>query len=168
MRIGLSVLIVASCIASASAQERTVHSMESLSRRSFSELECIYRAAEPGNRPEGFHRGHVVLPPCDFLAGPRAKVSNFLWQGKHFCDDSLVNQFRGAKFIKAQVASGDSWLDGRPAHILDYQQTSRLWADVRDEAREVSPGVYLGAMYLRRCPEPKLKLIFILERDCCR
>jgi hypothetical protein len=131
-------------------------------------LEQIYRAAEPGARPAGFYRGHVVLPPCSFLAGPRAKTSNFLWQGKHFCDDTLINQWRGVRLIQAQVAPGESWLDGRPAHILDYQHTSILWRDVRDETREVSPGVYIGAMYLRRCPEPRLKLLFLLEKDCGR
>ena len=81
---------------------------------------------------------------------------------------ALINQFRGLRFIRANVALGDSWLDGRPAHVLDYQKTSLIWNDVRDEAREVSPGVYLGAMYLRRCPEPRLKVMFVLETECCR
>ncbi len=41
---------------------------------------------------------------------------------------------------------GESLLDGQPALILDYSK-SRLWPDVRDEEREVSPGLYLGIMY---------------------
>ena len=108
--------------------------------------------------------GTSSFSPCIFLAGPREGVANFVWQGKHFCDATLINQWRGVRMIKAEVGPGDSWLDGRPAHILDYRHTSLLWSDVRDETREVSPGVYVGAMYQRRCPEPRLKLLFILEK----
>ena len=149
------------------AQERPAYTLEGLSRLPWCELERIYREAELGNQPIGFHRGHVVYPPCVFLAGPREQVSNFAWQGKHFCDAELINQWRGVRMIKAEVGPGESWLDGRPAHILDYQHTSVLWRDVRDETREVSPGVYIGAMYLRRCPQPRLKVLFLLEKDAC-
>jgi hypothetical protein len=144
------------------------YSIDELACRSWNELESIYRSAAPGSAPSGFMRGRVVFPPCAVLAGPREKVSNALWQGKHFCGDGLINQWRGVKFIKGAVSPGESWLDGRPAHILDYQNTSVLWNDVRDETREVSPGVYIGLMYLRRCPEAKLKLMFLLESDVCR
>lgn len=134
--------------------------------RPFCELEAIYRQAEPGRIPCGFMRGHVVFRPDDFLSGVRSKLVNFSWQGKHIHGDSLINQFRGFRLIRGQVEAGESWLDGRPAHILNYQHTSLLWHDVRDETREVSPGVYVGAMYLRRCPEPYLKVMFVLRQEC--
>jgi hypothetical protein len=79
----------------------------------------------------------------------------------------LVNQWAGVRAIRASVCPGPSWLDGKPAIILDYSATSRVWSDVRDEMREVSPGLYLGAMYLRRCPEPRLKLYFVLQTCAC-
>lgn len=139
------------------------HTFDDLICRSWCELEAIYRAASPGTVPCGFYRGHVVYREDDFLAGPRAKLNNFAWQGKHFYGDSLINQFRGVKMIRAKVAPGESWLDGRPALILDYHHTSLFWKDVRDEMREVSPGVYVGAMYLRRPHEPKLKVLFVVE-----
>jgi hypothetical protein len=167
-RLGLAALIVVLSSLPATAQEGPVYTLDSLARLPWCELERIYRDAEPGTRPEGFHRGKVVHPSCEFLSGPRAGVSNFLWQGKHFCDATLINQWRGMRLIKAEVAPGESWLDGRPAHILDYQHSSKLWADVRDETREVSPGVYIGAMYLRRCPQPRLKVLFLLEKSPCR
>jgi hypothetical protein len=44
------------------------------------------------------------------------------------------------------VYTADSWLDGRPALVFDYSR-SRLWPNVRDEVREVAPGLYLGIMY---------------------
>jgi hypothetical protein len=150
------------------ADEPFAYTLDDLARRPWCELEAIYRRAGPGSAPNGFLRGHVVYRPDDFLAGPREKFANFTWLGKHFSDGALINQFRGLRFIRANVALGESWLDGRPAHVLDYQNTSHIWKDVRDEAREVSPGVYIGAMYLRRCPEPRLKVLFILEADCCQ
>ena len=142
------------------------YTLDDLARRPWCELEAIYRAADAGTAPCGFMRGHVVFRDDDFLAGPRSKLNNFAWQGKHFSDGALINQFRGVKMIRAKVAPGDSWLDGRPALILDYHHTSLLWFDVRDEMREVSPGVYVGCMYLRRPHEAKLKVMFILE--ACR
>jgi len=163
-----AVLVLLLSVLPSAAQDRPVHTLDSLSRLSWCELEQIYRQAEPGESPQGFHRGHVIYPPCDKLAGPRERISNFLWLGKHFCGTTLINQWRGVRLIKADVGPGESWLDGRPAHILDYQHTSLLWRSVRDETREVSPGVYIGAMYLRHCPEPQLKLLFLLERAPCR
>ena len=166
-RIAYCGLVLIFCVLPMAAQDRPVHTLESLSCLPWCELDKLYREAAPGNAPSGYYRGHVVFRPCDFLAGPRERMTNFMWQGKHICGSNLINQFRGVCLIKGEVGTGESWLDGKPAHILDYQHTSKLWADVRDEAREVSPGVYIGAMYLRRCPEPKLKVMFILERSGC-
>ncbi len=49
---------------------------------------------------------------------------------------------------------------------MDYQGSSLIWNDVRDELREVAPGLYLGAMYLRRSTGPKFKMWFALEASC--
>jgi hypothetical protein len=88
-----------------------------------------------------------------------------LWHGKVFCaaDCTLINQWCGMKAIRAKVFYGPSWLDGKPSIIMDYSGTSRSWAEVRDEVREVSPGLYLGVMYLRKCPRPEQKMYFVLE-----
>src|SRR5207253_1932884 len=80
------------------------------------------------------------------------------------CSESLVNQWCGFRAIKAQVAYGPSCLDGKPSIIMDYSGTSRIiWKDVRDEAREVAPGVYLGLMFKRKDCQPVFKLYFTLE-----
>lgn len=140
-----------------------------LERKSWAELEQIYRDAEPGRLPHGFAKGRVVYCPGTFLGGVKSEVAQLVWRGKHFsaADGMLINQWCGVRAIRAAVSFGPSWLDGKPAIILDYSGTSRLWADVRDEMREIAPGVYLGAMYLRRCPEPRLKLFFILRTCAC-
>jgi hypothetical protein len=88
-----------------------------------------------------------------------------MWQGKIFDEsgNSAVNKFFGLKVIRANVYCAESWRDGRPALILDYSETSRLYAPYRDEIREVAPGLYLGLMYERTSPAPKLKMYFVLE-----
>jgi hypothetical protein len=144
------------------------YTFESLCHMSWHELEQIYHEADIGTRPEGFTRGRAIYH--GFLAKPRGCVTNFLWKGKHFCEasESLINQFCGVRMIRAHVAPGPSWLDGRPALILDYRETSRVWHDARDETREVAPGLYVGAMLLQRCPEPRVKVWFVLEAaPCC-
>jgi hypothetical protein len=122
--------------------------------------------------PHGFARGRVVYPCQDRLGNLKSRIARVLWRGKDFCatEQMLVNRWLGLRAIEATVSYGPSWLDGKPSLILDYSGTSRIWADVRDEMREVCPGVYVGAMYLRRCPQPKLKVFFILQAacPCCR
>jgi len=107
----------------------------------------------------------VIYCAEEFLARAKSKTSQALWHGKIFCasEGTLINQWCGLRAIRGTISQGNSWLDGKPALILDYSQTSRVWADVRDEMREIAPGLYLGAMYLRRCPEPRLKVYFVLQ-----
>jgi hypothetical protein len=140
-------------------------SLEELAALPWPELERLYRQATPGAVPDGFARGRVIYPPWERHGGAKARAAGLVWRGKHFCaaDGTLVNQWLGVRAIRARVGYATSWLDGRPAIVLDYCGTSRRWADVRDEMREVAPGLYLGAMYLRRCPEPRLKLFFVLQ-----
>jgi hypothetical protein len=138
------------------------YSLDRLTCMSPCELEQLYRSAVPGAIPDGYLRGKAIYCPDTFLAGPRGKVTNFLWRGKVFCGDTLVNQWRGVRAMHARVYYGPSSLDGRPAIILDYCGMSHVWRDVRDEIREVCPGVYLGRMYRRACPEPKFQMFFAL------
>jgi hypothetical protein len=140
-------------------------SLDALAALPWPELEHLYRQATPGAVPDGFARGRVVYPPWERHGGAKARAAGLFWRGKHFCaaDGTLVNQWLAVRAIRARVGYGASWLDGRPAIVLDYCGTSHRWADVRDEMREVGPGLYLGAMYLRGCPEPRLKLFFVLQ-----
>jgi hypothetical protein len=136
-----------------------------LNPMNWDDLDFIYRQAEPGRIPNGFAQGRVVYCPDAGLAKIKSRAAQLIWKGKDFCaeEGTLVNQWCGIRAIRATVSYGTSWLDGKPAIILDYSGTSRVWSDVRDEMREISPGVYVGAMYLRRCPEPRLKLFFVLR-----
>ncbi|MCI0680572.1 MAG: hypothetical protein L0Y71_00590 [Gemmataceae bacterium] len=141
---------------------------ERLTCMSWDELQGLYRDAKPGNVPSGFVRGRTMFNPCEFLPGPRTKIANCLWKGKHFCaeEGTLVNQWLGVRAIRANIYPGVSWLDGQPSLILDYADSSLIWRDARDEMREVAPGLYVGFMHVRRCPEPRLKTLFVLK--ACR
>lgn len=144
---------------------QAAYSLEQLAHLSQAELECLYRNAEAGTIPAGYLHGKALYCPTEPFAGAKSRVTALLWRGKIFdpCSGTLVNQWRGFRAIRARVYYGTSWLDGGSAIIMDYQGLSRDWADVRDEMRPVGPCIYLGVMYLRRCPEPKLKMFFALE-----
>jgi len=45
------------------------------------------------------------------------------------------------------VYRDESWFDGKEAIILDYSKTSLVAHWIRDEIREVAPGLYLGIVY---------------------
>jgi hypothetical protein len=142
------------------AQEHPApQSLKDLSRLGWDELECLYRAAPPGPVPEGYTRGLALYDRDRPLARPRAGVSRVLWHGKHFdpCAGMMVNQWLGFRAVHARVCYGPSWLDGGPSVVMDYRGTARVWGNVRDEVREVTPGLYLGIMFRdkggRHCPQ---------------
>lgn len=140
------------------------YTLAQLTRMSRCALEALYRDAEPGSVPCGRTRGKPIHCPDEPLARLRSKAVGTVWRGKLFGpDEMLINQWLAFRAIRARVYVGPSWCDGRPSIILDYHDTSRVWADVRDEIREVSPGVYLGRMYRRDCAQPQFKMFFALE-----
>jgi hypothetical protein len=53
----------------------------------------------------------------------------------------------GLNAIVAQVYKGPSWLDGKECIILDYSKTSIVAQWIRDEIRQIEPGMYLGKVY---------------------
>jgi hypothetical protein len=139
--------------------------LEGLARLSWPELEALYRQAEPGPVPTGYARGRAVYCPDKRLSGARSALTRALWHGKVFdcAGAGLVNQWCGFRAIHAEVYYGPSWLDGCPSIVMDYSRTSKVWADVRDEVREVAPGLYLGRMYKRKPCGPEFQMFFALQ-----
>ena len=119
------------------------------------ELDRRFRASGPGALPAGPVVGAMMLFPGTPLAKPIAHlVRAFAWQGKVFQADrsELVNRillFR-IKAVRAKVLQGHSWFNGRPCTVLDYSQTSLVAPMVRDEIREIEPGLWLGLAYMWR------------------
>lgn len=139
-----------------------------LVRMSRDELDSVYRNGTLPTIPAGKVRGTAIPSPGSSFTPARSKATKVVWQGKVFdpCCGTATNKFFGIRAVKANVYAGESWMDGKPALILDYSQTSIIYADVRDEIREVGPGLYLGAMYEERCCGPRLKMYFVLEATC--
>ena len=159
-------IVCADAVPARAQDKLAVPCFEELILKNSCELEQIYRQAKPGTFPVGFARGHVIYRQNEPLAHSKERVTALLWHGKHFsADGTLINQWAGVRAIRAKVHFGESWLDGQQSIILDYSDTSLLWSDVRDEMREVAPGLYVGAMYRGRCQQ--LKLYFVLQTTGC-
>lgn len=122
--------------------------MNDLVRMSQAELTALFHAAPAAPTPSGFLPGRAIKNPGSRRTVLNARFTRLMWQGKIFRNDgTMINRFFGVgRMIPAEVYVSDSILDGRPALILDYSR-SRLWPTVRDEIREVAPGLYLGIMY---------------------
>ena len=157
-------LLVAVNGRSVAADPLAAASPPDLVRMSRCDLEALYRSAAIGCPPSGVTRGRAIVNPGSRMTVPTSKIIRVLWQGKVFTDDGMmVNRVLGMRAVLAHVYAGDSWLDGRPAVVMDYCGASKLFPNVRDEIREIGPGLYLGVTYLRREAGPQLAAFFTLE-----
>ena len=156
---------VSSPVAQADPPVTPVLSVDILAGMSWPELECLYRNADAGAAPEGFAEGKAIYCPGARFSGARSRLTDFVWRGKVFdgADGSLVNQWRGLRAIRARVGYGPSLVDGKPSILMDYHDTSWVWSDVRDEMREVAPGLYLGRMYRCKKGAPEFQMFFALQ-----
>ena len=129
------------------------------------ELDAIYRGGTAPSTLSGKVRGTAIPSPGSCFGPARSKATKVVWQGKVFdpCCGTATNKFFGLPAVKANVYAGESWMDGKPALILDYSQTSLVYRNMRDEIREVAPGLYLGLMYEDDCCCRRLKMYFVQE-----
>ncbi|WP_028063959.1 hypothetical protein [Solirubrobacter soli] len=120
-------------------------------RMSQPELDDVFRAAVAGDIPKGVTHGTAIALPGTPIAPPLVAVARLGWIGKTFAPDggSLRNRIGplGVPLIPAKVYRQDSWLDQREAIILDYSRSTPGFRPIRDEIREVAPGVWLGIVY---------------------
>jgi hypothetical protein len=121
------------------------------------ELDEIYKNCEhAGAIPKGEMRGTAIVAGSS-LSRTLAKIARmFAWQGKVFdifaADGTagvLLNKvtFFSLTFIVAKVYRDKSWMDGEETIVIDYSTTSFFCRKVRDEIREIEPGVYLGKVW---------------------
>jgi hypothetical protein len=121
------------------------------------ELDEVFTNAPAGALPNGQGEGAAIIAPGTAVTDIIAKfVHIFSWKGKVFEPDAIDPQratlknrllLLGTHAIIAQVYRGPSWLDDKECIILDYSHTSIVAQWIRDEIREVSPGLYLGVVY---------------------
>lgn len=130
---------------------------EQFLKLSSTQLDDIFRASPTGDIPVGQGEGTAIIAPGTVVSDDIARfVHIFSWKGKVFERDTvnpehgwLKNRILllGTKAIIAQVYKGESWFDGKQCIILDYSHTSIVAQWIRDEIREVSPGIYLGLVF---------------------
>jgi hypothetical protein len=120
------------------------------------ELDEVYRNSEAGNIPRGDTRGTAIVAGSMLAKLYAAFARLFAWQGKVFdifAEDGtaglLINKisFFSVTFVVAKVYRDTSWLDGKETIVIDYSTTSFFCRKIRDEIREVEPGVYLGKVW---------------------
>ncbi len=81
-------------------------------------------------------------------------------------DTYFANRWIGnRRWIGSYYVIGPSWLDGKPAIVLEYPKGTPLFANMHDEIREISPGLYLGTVFMRE-PCPYLRGFFAIEMPC--
>ena len=118
-------------------------------------LDTLFRASPAGPIPHGRLPGTAVLFPGSAVCGLLARLVHLLvWQGKETEPPgrslrNLVGPL-GTRTIRALLCHDRSWVDGGPCVLIDYSTTSRVAHMVRDEVRLVSPGLYLGVVWLWR------------------
>jgi hypothetical protein len=128
------------------------YDVQQLLKMSQEQLDALFTASPAGEIPDGEAEGTAIVAPGTTYSANIAKfISNFAWQGKVFDAKKGVLRNKilplGLNAIIAKVYKGDSWLDGKQCIVLDYSDTSLLAQWIRDEIREISPGVYLGKVY---------------------
>ena len=123
-----------------------------LLKMSQQQLDELFKASPAGEIPNGPAKGTAIIAPgttySDEVAG---FVKKFGWQGKVFdaAKGLLKNRIllAGVEAIVAKVYKAPSWLDGKECIVLDYSDTSLVARLIRDEIRQLQPGLYLGKVY---------------------
>jgi len=123
-----------------------------LMKLSQAELDDLFRNSPVGPIPDGEAEGTAIIAPGTKLEETAAKFIHMVaWQGKIF--DAAIGELRnkillfGLTGVTAKVYKDKSWFDGKECIALDYSKTSLLAHWVRDEIREVAPGIYLGIVF---------------------
>lgn len=116
------------------------------------ELDNLFSSSPAGVIPNGEAHGTAIISPgTSFSKAIAAIINTFAWQGKTFdaAHGTLTNRILvfGLNAIVAQVYKSESWFDGKECIVLDYSHTSLVAEHIRDEIRQIGPGMYLGVVY---------------------
>jgi hypothetical protein len=128
-------------------------SLKQLQQLSTDELEQLFAHADAAPIPVGFSRGQVIVLTGRPLPKVGAWAANLVWKGKHFDEDGrFINQWLCFRALHSHAVCGPSWYDGRPCLVLEYPPGTPLLGNMRDELREIGPGLYLARAYERSPP----------------
>ena len=149
---------------------QTPLNFDSLGKMSSLQLEELYRNGKAFEPSDGYLKGRAFPKPDKFGHQLRSESISLVWKGKNIYtkDAIMLNQVGKKQMIAASISKDESWLDGKPSVIFDYAIGPKWAQKARDEVREIAPGLYLGIMYYRECPCPKIAMFFALENCNCK
>jgi hypothetical protein len=134
-------------------EERNMaYDVPQLLKMSQAQLDELFTKSAPGKIPDGEADGTAIVAPGTKYNKEIARfINHFAWQGKVFDAKKGVLKNRitafGLNAIIAKVYKAPSWLDGKECIVLDYSETSLVAKWIRDEIRQIGPGLYLGKVY---------------------
>jgi hypothetical protein len=128
------------------------YDLSQLLKMSQAQLDELFTNSAPGEIPDGEANGTAIVAPGTTYTKEIADfINHFAWQGKVFDSKKGVLKNRilsfGLNAIIAKVYKAPSWLDGKECIVLDYSDTSFVAHWIRDEIRQIGPGMYLGKVY---------------------
>ncbi len=126
--------------------------MKDLMAMSPVELDNLYKNSPIGEIPNGQSNGKVLFVfQISMWEVFSSLIDSLIWQGKIFYREQgfLLNRLTvlGFHMIEAKVYRGNSQFSEGESIILDYSKSSFIAQKIRDEIREVAPGLYLGQAY---------------------
>lgn len=101
---------------------------------------------------------------------------HFPWRGKSFASRTIATRGDGInrvfgdaqprRWFRFETFIGPSRADGGPALQLDYDNPDNPFfiRAIKDEVRQVAPGLFLGQAYVLWLGKPRLALYFALQR----
>jgi hypothetical protein len=160
--------ILFSAVVAVQAQDGECLTLGDLQRMSPCELEALFRAAEVGTPLCGAGYGRLLYSTGGRHPWLTLHLSNVVWRGKVATPDGhFVNRWLGGiRAIDSWYTIGPSWVDGRPAVVMEYPPGTPLLENTHDELREVAPGLYLGPLY-DRFPCPRLRGYLVVQVSPC-
>jgi hypothetical protein len=116
------------------------------------QLDDLFGSSPAGDIPSGEAQGTAIIATGTVFSAEIAElISLFGWKGKTFdaVHGTLRNRISafGIDAIVAEVYKGNSWFDGKECIVLDYSKTSIVAERIRDEIRQIGPGMYLGVVF---------------------
>lgn len=119
--------------------------------------ESLFREGVFDGAPVGPTRGTVLYADGALLPWLKARLQGTMWKGKVFHDDgTFTNRWvGGVRAGTADTTVEPSWLDGQPTLVARYSPSALVFRNVRDELRQVGPGVWLGRSYDALTGRPK-------------
>ena len=131
------------------------HDLPDLLKLEKDELDELFRQSPAGEIPDGDADGILLVAPGTDFSGIASRIVHLVaWRGKVFRrkEGDLKNKILPltVRAVRAKVYKDPSWFDGKETIVLDYSKTSFVARKVRDEIREVGPGVYLGLVFWGR------------------